>query len=259
MNDMILQFKKKISQDTCVTGPFMKTSDPAFVEIAGYAGFDFVILDLEHGPVSVEGLQNLIRAAQCACILPVVRVPGLGCEIISKVLDIGALGIQVPQIASASDVKSVIKAVRFAPKGLRGVCRFVRAAGYSAVNRYEYFRNSDDILIVIQLEGVEAIEKIDEILEVEGIDIIFIGPYDLSQSVGYTGQIDHPLVEEKMMRIIEKAKKAGKSIGTFADTVEYAQKWKLKGIRYISYSVDVGLFYEYCRQIVRRIGNTPQE
>lgn len=108
-------------------------------------------------------------------------------SVISEVLDIGTGGIQVPQIVNALDAQKVIKQAKFAPKGMRGVCRFVRAAGYSSKDRYTYFREADETLVILQLEGKEALENMDEIIEVEGIDVIFIGPYDLSQSLGVPG------------------------------------------------------------------------
>ncbi len=246
-------FKEKLSKGQCVTGPFMKTSDPAFVEAAGYAGFNFVILDLEHGPGNIHLMQNLVRAAQCAGVLPIVRIPGTDETIISKSLDIGAMGVQVPQITCPEDVIKVVKASRFYPAGDRGVCRFVRAAAYSSMDRFKYFENANQNIIIIQLEGLEAVANVNEILKIEGVDVIFIGPYDLSQSVGFPGQVDHPAVEEKMMEIVRHAKDAGKYVGTFVDNIDNALKWKARGVQYISYSVDVGIFVEASRKIVSEV------
>jgi len=252
-NKSIETFKKKLSDKQPVLGIFSKTSDPAFVEAAGWAGMDFIILDIEHGPNNILSLQNLIRGAQCSDILPIVRVPDCSETFISKALDIGAAAIQIPQVTCADDVKNILKAARFAPNGERGVCRFVRAANYSMTNRFEYFKSADDVIIIIQLEGLKAIENIDEILDAGNVDIIFIGPYDLSQSLGIPGQVTDPRVEEKMIEIVEKANKKGICVGTFTDTIENANKWKNKGLQYISYSVDVGIFAEACKNIKENI------
>ena len=157
MEALLDKFKRKIEEDY-VIGPFMKTGDPAFVEVAGYAGFDFAILDTEHGPVSIESMQNNVRAALVAGIVPIIRVEDHQEVNIGKALDIGALGVQVPQITNAKEAEDVVRAARFYPNGNRGVCRFVRAAKYSAMDRYEYFRSADDNLIILQLEGQEASE-----------------------------------------------------------------------------------------------------
>jgi 4-hydroxy-2-oxoheptanedioate aldolase len=255
MNTAVEKFRDKIKKGKCVAGPFMKSLDPAFVEIAGHAGFDFVILDMEHGPSDVPGLQNLIRAAQCTNVLPVVRVPDTTESLMSKVLDAGASGIQVSQIVNAKQAEDAVKNSKFSPAGHRGVCRFVRAAGYSSIDRFEYFKQANESLIILQLEGEEAINNLREILNVRGIDIIFIGPYDLSQSLGVPGQIDHPAVFEKMRYIVDEAKKRNIVTGTFVDNYENATLWKSMGVQYISYSVDVGIFYNSCREIVKQLGD----
>ena len=194
MNDIVLKFREKIKNNEFVYGIFTKSQDPMFVEIQGISEYDFVILDSEHGPYSVSQQQNNIRAALLRGLLPIVRVSELSENMIGKALDIGALGVQVPQIENAKQAKKAVKYARFYPYGERGVCRFVSAADYSAKDRNEYFKSSKDLLVILQLEGVQAISNLDEILEVEGIDIIFIGPYDLSQSLGVPGDIKNPKV-----------------------------------------------------------------
>lgn len=249
MNKALKNFKNKIKSDDCVYGIFMKTGDPMFVEAAGIGGFDYVILDTEHGPVSIENQQNNIRAAEARGTVPIVRLPDGDENTIGKALDIGAYGIQVPQISNAAEAKQVVKNAKFYPYGMRGVCRFVRAADYSNMDRFEYFESSKDLLIILQLEGVKAIENLDEILDVDGIDILFIGPYDLSQSLGIPGQVNNPVVVAEMKKIVEKAKAKNKVIGTFVDTPEDLEMWRKLGLQYLSYSVDIGIFMDACRNL----------
>jgi 4-hydroxy-2-oxoheptanedioate aldolase len=251
--ELLNKFKKRLKEGKPVFGPFMKSLDPAFIEVAGCSGFDFVILDMEHGPAGFPELQNLIRAALIANTIPIVRTSDSSEVSIARPLDLGALGVQIPQVTSGDMVKACIKAARFFPEGERGVCRFVRAANYSLLKQDEYFRNANEILIIIQLEGKEAILDIDNILKVEGIDIIFIGPYDLSQSLGVPGQISHPLVIEAMNNIVKRARSLGIVVGTFTDTPQSAEMWKKAGVQYISYSVDVGLFANTCTQLVKEL------
>ena len=248
--NILEEFRKKLEKGTAVFGPFMKTADPAFVEIAGYSGFDFVVLDMEHGPVSFDNLQNLVRAAQVAGTLPVVRTSDERDISIGRALDVGALGVQVPQVRTADEARSVIRAARFHPEGERGVCAYVRAADYSSIPAGEYFRKANNCLVILQIEGKIALSNLDEILDVEGIDILFIGPFDLSQSLGHPGETDHPEVMAAMKKIVEKAAARGIVTGTFTHTPDAVRKWKDAGVQYISYSVDTGIFTDACHALV---------
>lgn len=252
MKDIINSFKDKLRSDG-VIGVFSKTCDPAFIEAMGYAGMDYVIIDLEHGPNSVQSVQNLIRGAQVAGFMPIVRVKESCSSVMGEVLDIGAGGIQVPQITTKEQAEAVIKRAKFSPVGERGVCRFVRAANYSSKDRFEYFKDANEAVVILQIEGQEGVDNLEDIISVKGIDAIFIGPYDLSQSLGVAGQIDHPLVEAKMLEIVKKCADVGVTVGTFVDTVENAKKWKSLGVKYISYSVDVGIFYDAIKGIIKEI------
>ena len=252
MKDIINKFKSKLNGDG-VVGVFSKTCDPGFIEILGYAGADYVIIDLEHGPNSVESVQNLIRGAQASGIMPIVRVIESCASVMGEVLDIGAGGIQVPQITTKADAERVMSRTKFSPLGERGVCRFVRAAKYSAKDRFEYFKDENEKVTILQIEGQEGINNIDDILTVDGIDVLFIGPYDLSQSLGVPGEIDNPIVEEKMLEIIGKCREKNITVGTFVDTPDNAIKWKKLGVKYISYSVDMGIFYDAMSDIIKTV------
>jgi 4-hydroxy-2-oxoheptanedioate aldolase len=237
-----------------VVGPFMKVSDPALVEVAAFAGFDFVIIDLEHGPNTVETVQGHVRAAQAKGIVPIIRVPEINENMISKALDIGADYVQVPQIETAADAERVVKAAKFYPEGARGVCRYVRAADYASMPKENYFGNANKSTgTIIHIEGNIAFNNIDEILKVDGIDVIFIGPYDMSQSCGVPGQVYHPEVISQMKEIVEKAAALGKVVGTFVETPESAKQWIDLGVRYISYAVDVGIYFDACKNIVEKV------
>ncbi len=255
---MIQEFKKKLSDGETVFGPFMKTSDAAFVEITGHAGFDFVILDMEHAPFTYANLQNLVMAAELSGTLPVVRAQNSNDIFISKALDIGALAVQVPHITNAAEAESSISAAKFHPSGQRGMDPFVRAASYSSIPRDTYFSQANETLVILQLEGKEAIDNLDEIMDVAGVDILFIGPYDLSQSMGVPGQVSHPSVIGHMETIVTRAKERGIVVGTFSDTLESARMWQDAGIQYISYGVDVFLFKNACNSLLKQL-HTPHK
>ena len=244
-------FRKKLRHGA-VFGSFMKTSDPAFVEIAGHAGMDFVVLDMEHGPVGLGDMQNNVRAAQLTGVMPIIRVAGLNEQLISQALDIGAAAVQIPQIYTSEQAERAVRYAKYHPEGERGVCRFVRAAGYSSAPREQYFEKANrDTLVIIQVEGSKAIDSVDEILAVEGVDIVFIGPYDLSQSFGVPGRTSHPKVVSAMEDIVKRAEKLGVVTGTFTDSPETLKTWMNAGVKYLSYSVDVGIFYEACAGLVQ--------
>ena len=244
--------RKRLSEGDVLIGVFCKTTAPEFIEVLGYAGFDFCILDMEHGPVQLETLGHLIRAAEVSGVLPIVRTRDNAAESVAQPLDLGAAGIEVPQVASAAEARAVVDAARFAPMGHRGVCRFVRAAKFSALARADYFVQANEALVVLQLEGT-AFEEYEKLADVPGVDILFIGPYDLSQALGRPGEIEHPRVLEAIRAIIAVAKRKGKTVGVFADSPAQAQRWIAEGVQYIAYSVDVGLFYAVCRETVETL------
>ena len=242
--------KEALEEGQTVFGPFCKMLDPAVVELAALAGFDFVIIDMEHGPYSIETVQQMLRAAEARGITAVVRVAENSETSILRVLDIGAKCIQVPQISTARDADKVVKSALFHPKGERGMCRYVRAGEYTAIDKAEHFgRSNDSILTIIHIEGVEGLENLPAILKCDGIDVIFLGPYDLSQSCGVPGQVHHEKVVKRMEEAIVLAKKSGKVVGTFVETVEDAKRWEKTGVQYISYAVDTGLILNAFKNI----------
>jgi 4-hydroxy-2-oxoheptanedioate aldolase len=246
--------QQKLQMGEYVVGPFMKLPSPAVVEIMGLSGFDYVIIDCEHGPLDMLKAEDMVRAARLAGISPVIRVADNDPVLISRALDIGADAVQVPQISTKKDAENVVKAAKFAPRGERGVCRYVRAAEYTNINKQEYFTKANkETMTIIHIEGEEGVRNIDEILSVEGIDVVFLGPYDLSQSLGIPGEVNHPRVVELMEQVIEKAKARNKVVGTFVDNIETGLKWIDLGVQYLSYSVDVGIIMEVSKNITKQL------
>ncbi len=222
-------------------GPFLKCPYPEMVEACGLSGFDFAIADMEHTPISQREIYPLLLAAKARNIELVVRIPENLPMYFKWCLDLGVNFIQVPHIQSKADAEKAVASSRFAPSGERGLCRFVRAADYSATPVDNYLGNASSRLI-LQIEGKSGAQAIDEILSVEGIDTIFIGPYDLSQSLGLPGQVWHPEVTSTMTKIIEKCNQANVRVGTFADSQEGISHWVSKGAKMIQFASDLNLF-----------------
>ncbi len=237
----IKAFREKIENEP-VIGCFSKTTDSSLVEVMGSAKMDFVILDMEHGPITTETLKHHLMALQNSGTLGIVRVESEKSHMIGKALDLGAHGIQIPSVNDPEQARAAIKEAKFHPDGMRGVCRFVRAAEYSYTERGTYFKAANEALIILQLEGKKGLESFEEIIKVDGIDIIFVGPYDLSQSLGVPGEVEHPLVMKAIEDLNNKAAEKGIVLGTFCDTPEQLILRKNQGMKYLAYSVDLALF-----------------
>ncbi len=244
------QLKEKLSKQTCL-GVFSKTTDSTFVEATGIAGLDFIILDTEHGSANFETLHNHVRAAKLTQMTSIIRVKGVDSHAIGSALDTGADGVQVPNISTADQAQAVVRAARFYPQGSRGVCRFVRAANFGSQAKDVYFAEANEKLVILQVEGLEGINNLDEILEVQGFDVLFIGPYDLSQSIGKPGQVNDPKVLKLMQEIAQKTQSKGILLGAFSDTLETNKYLENEGFNYIAYSVDVHIYYQALISIIK--------
>ena len=246
--------KAALKQGQILMGLFVRLPSPDLVEIFGEAGFDFIIIDQEHGPVSAETASHLVRACDLMGMAAVVRIPDNLPWMFQHALDIGALGVQVPQVGMVAEAERAVRAAKFAPEGQRGVCRNVRAARYSARDRYAYLSGANrDTLVVIQIESKAGVENLEGILSVPGLDVVFLGPYDLSQSLGIPGQTDHPLVRSTMDQVVTACRRAGVAVGVYADTVEAIRHWVSMGAQYIAVGVDTAMIYSLTRKLVAEL------
>ncbi len=240
--------KKKLKEGKTCFGTFVRLG-PAATEILGYAGWDFAVIDMEHGVFDFPLVEQCIRAARCSGITSLVRIPEPTPSNIMRVVDAGAEGVQVPQVESAETAQQVCRAARYFPEGNRGLCSFVRAAGYSAVSPEEHIPSSNrEVLTVIHIEGERAVREIESIMETAGLDVIFLGPWDLSQSLGVPGKTKDPRVIELMEKVIALCKKKGVASGTFVRFVDEAKYWIDLGVRYMMLSTDAGLLLQVSRE-----------
>ncbi|MDP6039667.1 MAG: aldolase/citrate lyase family protein, partial [Candidatus Latescibacteria bacterium] len=210
-------------------------------------------LDTEHGPLDVSACEDLCRVALGAGITPIVRVRENDPPQILRALDIGASGVQVPQICNKADAEAVVQAAKYSPLGMRGVSPYTRAARYFADGGTIFERLNATSMVLVHIEGVEGLENLEEIISVPGLDVIFLGPYDLSQSLGIPGQVNDPRVVDRMREAANLINNAGLTVGTFADNPEAAKRWIDAGVRYVSLSVDTGIYLRGCRQMVEEV------
>ncbi len=235
-------------------GVFCELPTPASIEIIAAAGWDFVIIDCEHAPITAQMLPDFIRASDAAGIPAIVRVPENNAAAIQQALDAGAAGVQIPQISSVASARAAVSAARFHPGGQRGFNPFVRAARYSAEPIAEFLQRSNEgVTVVLQIESAEGVRAVDAILEVPGIDVLFIGPYDLSQSLGIPGQTSDPRVFDAGQAIVTKAAARGVRAGVFTNTEEEARRWRKAGIQYLCYSVDTAVLLNALRAAQLRL------
>lgn len=247
------KLKKMIKNGECAIGTFAKLTDPAAVEILGLVGFDFFVLDNEHVGMSRADMQGVIRGADTTGIVPIVRVRENKAVEILQALDAGALGVQVPNVDTFEQATAVVDSTKYAPLGNRGFSPTTRAASYGLFDKMEFIKESNEnTLVVSHCETVECMNNLDEILKIEEIDVIFIGPMDLSQSMGLIGQGNHPQVLEAVDTIIKKVRIAGKAVGTVSSATE-AQSFIDRGVQYLLVGADTGFIGAGAREIINKI------
>jgi 4-hydroxy-2-oxoheptanedioate aldolase len=196
-------------------GTYVNIADPAIVEMIGIAGYDAAFIDMEHTAFDMETVQEMIRACDLTGICSLVRVPDNNPKTILRVLEMGALGVQVPHIGGADDARAAVRAVRYAPLGDRGMGGPTRATRYGSVPQSEHIKRSNsDIVLVVMVEDAKAIDQLEEIASIDGLDLIAIGPSDLSQALGVTGK-DDPKLKATIEQISSTLRRVNKARMTF--------------------------------------------
>jgi 2-keto-3-deoxy-L-rhamnonate aldolase RhmA len=245
--------KQRLQQGEVALGLFVNCAYPALIEICGIAGFDFAVIDLEHGALNVLVAEDLCRAADVTGIAPIVRVGKNDPPQIQRSLDIGSAGVQVPQIETKADAEAVVRAAKYSPLGQRGLSFYTRAGVYSSAGSQITDQLNAASMAIIHVEGKRGVDNLAEIVTVPHIDVIFLGPYDLSQSLSIPGQVRDHRVIDLMRTAVQTIRAAGKVAGTFADTPEIAKQWIETGVQYIALGVDVGVFLRGCQSLVQAV------
>jgi len=246
------QLRIRLQQGQALLGVITNVPSPAVSEMLALAGFDLVLMDMEHGPMSYESLENCARAALLAGSVPYARVYDNHPKLILRALDAGAMGVMVPAVNTAQELEQCVRAVRYAPRGTRGLAMSTFAGRYGTRDTAEHLRESDDSVVVLpQIETAEAYDNLDELLEVPGVDAFIVGPSDLSQSMGYPGEPGHPMVEKALADIIQRGKEAGRPVGTVAATPGRVRELRDLGAQVIL-TVVSGLLINAGRSFVQR-------
>jgi 4-hydroxy-2-oxoheptanedioate aldolase len=243
--------KQRIRSGKPVFGCWIKTGSPAAIEVAGKIGFDFVLLDTEHGALDSFTVESLIRAADGAGVSSVVRVGENRPIYILRVLDSGAHGVFVPQVESRDDAERAVRAARYAPEGERGSASSQRSADWGFADPATYYaRENESTMVVVNIESAAGVDNIEAIASVPGLDVLNIGPADLAQSMGLVGLMSHPRVQAAIDRIIETGKKAGVAVGIGAKDAASAKKRIDQGVSFINFRSELMMFGEKGRELL---------
>jgi 4-hydroxy-2-oxoheptanedioate aldolase len=227
--------KAKLAAGETVVGTMAYIPSPKLVEILGWVGFDFVMIDMEHGPIDMVVAEDMIRAAEVSNTTPMLRVTRNSPELFLRAFDSGAQGVHVPDVSSAADAKLAAQSSKYAPLGRRGLGG-VRAARHALdVPLSEYApRANEQTMVVVHIESKQAVDNLDEMLAVDGIDVYFIGPEDLSNTMGIPGQSKDPRVVKLIEDSIRKIVAAGKIAGCISIDAAGARRYVELGARYIA-------------------------
>ena len=230
---MILKTKLN-SATRPVLGAFLGLPTPTLVEVVGRSGFDFIILDGEHGCFSVESLEECLRAAAAVNLPAIVRPPNSDPQHIQAALDAGAQGVQVPSVADPEQARLIVEASHFPPKGRRGFGSTTKAASYGFTPRSQVVRAAgDETLVIVQVETRKGVENLSDILAVDGIDIVFLGTSDLSLDYGYASPSD-PVMLPLLKETIGTIRRSGKQCGIHLADLKLAPQMKELGVTYFT-------------------------
>jgi 4-hydroxy-2-oxoheptanedioate aldolase len=235
--DAPVPLRRRLSGPGQLLGTFSIIPSVEIVEMSAIAGFDLVILDMEHGAFDFAQLGSLILAARAWGAVPVARVRSNEPSLISAVLDAGAAGVVVPQVSSRAAAEAAVRAARFPPEGGRGANPWVRSAAYTSGGDY-YRQANSDVAVMVMVEGAEGVAAVDEIVATPGLDAVFLGPVDLSNALGVPGEPEHPTVVDAVEHVIARAGRHGVAVAVFAPSPAAARRWLELGVTLVALGED---------------------
>jgi len=241
--------RERVLKGELVCGTWLNLGSSMTAEIAALAGFDWVVLDLEHGAGDHDSLVHQLQAVSGTPAAPIVRVAWNEAPRFKRVLDLGCAGIVVPYVTSRAEAEQAVAAMRYPPQGIRGAASLTRAAGFGK-DFGEYLATANEkLLTVVQVETEPTVEQADEIAAVDGVDVLFIGPLDLSVNMGIPRQFDHPRFRAAVAKVNEAAHKAGKTTGILIGTADQIEQTVADGFTFVGLSSDGTVMAEGMRAL----------
>lgn len=248
--------KEKLNKNKLTIGTWNIIDSTMVVEVIASSGIDFIVIDAEHGSISYETAQTMISICESYNVTPIMRVGEINESLILRALDIGSHGVQLPNITTAHDAKQFVQFAKYPPIGTRGFSPYTKAGLYDVSNGQKMTAiANENTLLIANVEGEEGIENLQEIVSVDGIDVIFIGLFDMSKSLGIAGDVQNPRVMEKLDEAIKIIHKNGKKVGSIASNIDMLKILKDKNIDYLTYSVDTGMIKESYVDMINKFNN----
>ncbi|CAN2040216.1 4-hydroxy-2-oxoheptanedioate aldolase [Candidatus Magnetomoraceae bacterium gMMP-15] len=249
-----MNLKQKFQNQQITIGSWITIGSTVVAEIMAHAGYDWLAVDIEHSAITLDTAQDLIRVIELCGVTPLVRVAQNEPNIIKKVMDAGSHGVIVPMVNSGEEAERAVKSVKYPPEGFRGV-GLARAQKYGAdFEGYKAWLSKNSIVIV-QIEHIQAVDNLEDILSISGVDGFLVGPYDLSGSLGVPGQFDHPEFLESLNKIKTISKKMNAISGFHVispDVQDFQNKVK-EGYKFIGHSLDILFLGNKCRNTLKEI------
>ena len=243
--------KNDLKEGLFVLGTWCDLPSPAVVNVLSKAGLDFVIIDMEHGPMDYKIAQEMVMAAECEGSEALIRVPRLDESDVLRALDTGVSGIIVPHIETVKDREKVVFFSKFPPMGIRGYNPYIRCGEYHKPGPDYFHKQNKRIVLGLILEGDAALKDLEAIIDDPEIDLVYIGTYDLSLALGLAGDVQHPIVLNELEKAVTKIRKAKKSAGCMIHNTQDLEKFWDMGIQFITYKVDSAIIYDIVAEMKR--------
>jgi 2-dehydro-3-deoxyglucarate aldolase/4-hydroxy-2-oxoheptanedioate aldolase len=246
------RFKRMLAERRTTYGAWLMSAHPTITEAMGCAGFDFLVVDMEHTPVDTPQLVDHLRALDAAGCGGIVRLPWNDMVMVKRALDAGAQALMMPFVQTAEEARRAVSFTRYPPQGVRGVAGSQRASRFATVP--DYLKQANDALcVVVQIETVDALSRLPEIAAVPGIDAIFIGPSDLAASMGLLGDIGNPAVQAKLEEGAKLCRAAGKPCGIIGGTPEMVARFAGYGYDWIAIGSDMSFMVTRAQEMLARV------
>ena len=247
--------KKALKEGKVVLGTMVNEfAEPEVVRLLAAAGFDFVMVDTEHGPFTLETVADMVRAAKSTDLMMLARVPTADYFHVAKTLDQGVHGVMIPHTEDVQQVRMAVDATKYPPMGQRsyGIRSIITDYAPSTVKE-QIQRLNENTVVIVQIESQKAIDHIEDLVSIEGVDVALIGPNDLSISLGCPGDLNHPKMVSAISKVVEAAEKHGVAAGNHIRDMKILKEWRDRGMRVLMYSTDSGFMLSAAKDAVQAL------